>query len=213
MPSKLREQADKEKRLKTKNNLLISAIDVFIEKGYHKTKISDIVAKAEVGQGTFYRNFKSKREVFEEILKKMIEELISEFSEGFLNINDMPHSFEDYKKSSMSAFVKIIPIIKKNKKTMILFFRDAPTIDNEFKQEIDDIFEQFSSLAKHYLDHAIEQKFIRECNTGIVSNSIVGIGIYHIKNWLYGKYSDLEIKDIIVEANNLIFLGIYTPSD
>ncbi len=212
MPSEKRKKLDEEKKLKTRNNLINSAIEVFMKKGYHQTNISDIVAFANVGQGTFYRNFKSKREVFEEILKKMIDELISEFSEGDLNIKDMPSSFKDYKEKSIKAFLKIIPIIKKNKTTVVLFFRDAPTIDKDFESEINDIFEQFSLLAKYYLDHAVKNKFIRECNTRLVSESIVGMGIQHIKNWLSGKYSDSEIENIIIEANNLIFLGIISPS-
>lgn len=212
MPSEKRKKLDEEKKIKTKNNLINSAIEIFIKKGYHQTNISDIVAFANLGQGTFYRNFSSKREIFEEILKKMIEELIFEFSDGSLKINEMPISFDEYKDKSIKAFLKIIPIIKKNKKVVILFFRDAPTIDKEFEQEINDIFEQFSSIAQHYLNHAIKQKFIRTCNSRLVAESIVGMGIQHIKNWLHDKYSDFEIEKVVIEANNLIFLGLLTPS-
>ncbi|OES44967.1 TetR/AcrR family transcriptional regulator [Domibacillus iocasae] len=47
--------------------LLKIAADEFAENGYHETKISDIVKKAEVTQPTFYLYFKSKRAVFEEL--------------------------------------------------------------------------------------------------------------------------------------------------
>ena len=187
--------------------MLNAAIEVFTELGYHKCNISDIVSQAQVGQGTFYRNFKSKREIFEVLLQKTIEELISEFSEGMLNMNNMPSSFKEYREMSISAFLKAAPIIERNKKVVILFFRDAATIDREFEQEVDDIFERFAELAKHYLDHAIEQGFARPCNTHVVSLSIVGMGTQLLKDWIYGKYDDLNIEDIIVEVNDLVFLG------
>jgi AcrR family transcriptional regulator len=212
MISEKRKQVDEEKKMKTKNNLLRAAIDIFVDKGYHKTNISDIVAKAEVGQGTFYRNFNSKREIFENILKILIGELLSEFSEGVLNVNNMPSSFEEYKKMSTEASIRAVPIIKRNKDIMILFFRDAPTIDKEFEQEVNDILEQFLVLGELYLKHAIKEGFARKCNTRIVAESIVGIATSLLKSWLYGNYKDSEVEDIVVEINNFVFLGVSSLS-
>lgn len=47
--------------------LLRIAADEFAEHGYHKTKISMIVRKANVTQPTFYLYFKSKEAIFEEL--------------------------------------------------------------------------------------------------------------------------------------------------
>ena len=53
-----------------KQKLLVNAaIDMFYEKGFQNTRVSDIVAKAGVAQGTFYLYFKSKDEVFIHICK------------------------------------------------------------------------------------------------------------------------------------------------
>ncbi|WP_050183317.1 TetR/AcrR family transcriptional regulator [Domibacillus robiginosus] len=47
--------------------LLRIAADEFAEHGYHETKISTIVRKANVTQPTFYLYFKSKEAIFEEL--------------------------------------------------------------------------------------------------------------------------------------------------
>ena len=47
--------------------LLQIAADEFAEHGYHETKISTIVRKANVTQPTFYLYFKSKEAIFEEL--------------------------------------------------------------------------------------------------------------------------------------------------
>ncbi len=208
MPSKLRKQADIEKKQKTKKNLLDSAIKVFLLKGYHKTKISDIVTKAEVGQGTFYRYFNSKREIFEELLKELTEEIVLEFSSGNLNMKITPKTFTEYMDMSKAAFLQLVPIIDRNKDSVQLFLRDASTIDQDFEDEINEIFDQFVLLAKYYLDNAIENNFIRKCDTKIVAELIIGIVIHTLKNWLNNKYNNLHIEELVIESIKLVFLGL-----
>jgi AcrR family transcriptional regulator len=43
--------------------LLASARDVFIDRGYHNTRVDDLVAAAGISHGTFYRYFRNKDEL------------------------------------------------------------------------------------------------------------------------------------------------------
>src|SRR5262249_12031418 len=43
--------------------LVVAAFGVFVERGYHNTRIDDLVAAAEVSRGAFYRYFRSKEEL------------------------------------------------------------------------------------------------------------------------------------------------------
>ncbi len=58
-----------------KTELIEAAKDVMFEKSYTRTKISDIVAKAGVAQGTFYLYFKSKEELLVEISRQIVDDL------------------------------------------------------------------------------------------------------------------------------------------
>ena len=51
-----------------KNNLVLSALKVFCQKGYDGTTVDDIVKKAKCSHGLFYYYFKNKKELFNEIL-------------------------------------------------------------------------------------------------------------------------------------------------
>ncbi len=68
----------KEKQSKsdiTRENLANAAREVFLEKGYHRTKVVDIIERAGCGHGTFYDYFKSKDEALMAILGELIREL------------------------------------------------------------------------------------------------------------------------------------------
>ncbi|RJX32476.1 MAG: TetR/AcrR family transcriptional regulator [Desulfarculus sp.] len=51
-----------------RGEILKAAAQVFSEKGYYKTRISDIAARAKMGHGTVYRFFPSKRVLATEVV-------------------------------------------------------------------------------------------------------------------------------------------------
>lgn len=78
----------KEKR---KNDIINSAIGIFMEKGYHDTKIEEIAKEVGIGKGTVYEYFSNKKELFEEVCIQFINDVLNEFDriidkeEGFKN--------------------------------------------------------------------------------------------------------------------------------
>ncbi|WP_456423539.1 TetR/AcrR family transcriptional regulator [Thermococcus sp.] len=52
---------------KTRERLIESAMELFAKKGFDKTTVDEIVAKAGVAKGTFYLYFKSKDDLIKEL--------------------------------------------------------------------------------------------------------------------------------------------------
>lgn len=66
------------KIIPSKQRLLTAAIEVFFEKGYTAARVSDVVARADVAQGTFCLHFKSKESAFVALVEMFFEELLAE---------------------------------------------------------------------------------------------------------------------------------------
>ena len=62
--------------LRTRQQLIDAAAACFAEYGYTSTRISDIVYRAGVSQGNFYRHFTSKDEIFLEALRPGLDSLV-----------------------------------------------------------------------------------------------------------------------------------------
>ena len=58
-----------------RRELLDAARELFVEKGYEETSVSDIVGRVDVAQGTFYLYFRSKQEILIAILRELLEHL------------------------------------------------------------------------------------------------------------------------------------------
>lgn len=52
-----------------KKQIALSGLKVFCQKGYDGTTVDDIVKKAKCSHGLFYHYFKSKKEIFDEVLR------------------------------------------------------------------------------------------------------------------------------------------------
>ena len=68
------------RREKTRLDLLAAAERIIAAKGYHQTRIADIATEADVGLGTFYLHFKTKNEIFIELIETGAAELRAEIN-------------------------------------------------------------------------------------------------------------------------------------
>jgi AcrR family transcriptional regulator len=61
--------------METLDRICIAAEELFSEKGYYDTGITDIVSRAGIAQGTFYIYFNDKKSVFVYLIRKLGSEL------------------------------------------------------------------------------------------------------------------------------------------
>lgn len=58
--------------------LLESALSIFSAKGYHSTRVSDIVQNSNLSQGTFYLYFTSKEDIFIRLVEAFLTDIVAE---------------------------------------------------------------------------------------------------------------------------------------
>ena len=95
-----------------RNEIIDIAEELFLEKGYEQTAVSDIVKKVGVAQGTFYYYFKSKDDVLNSVIDRHIEAIRAGL-EAIAAIDDL---------SAMEKIVKFSTFLSKfNKDRKNLF--------------------------------------------------------------------------------------------
>ncbi len=150
---------------RSKQLLLEKALELFSEKGYHDTKISDIVKAANVTQPTFYLYFESKDSLyndlnkrfqrgFDEIMSIQLEE-VEEGLEGFVR---------ELKQKIHMLFVYIIENLKLAK---IGLFESEQSLEVKSR-----LTQQFTHLINRYDCTCVLQSYCVDIN--IVVDSFVG---------------------------------------
>ena len=210
MTTELRKQNDEERRMRTRSRLLDSAAFVFARAGFHRTLVSEIVSKAGVGQGTFYRNFASKREVFEALYDRLVATLLAEFGP----MSDRPPmSLSEYREASRSVIRRMASTVEHNRELVLLLMRQAPSVDAEFEHKVQDTYDRFAQMAQYYLDHAIAQGFARPCRSSLVAQALVGIALRTVDLWLGDRLPVESVEDAIEDLVNFAFIGIQKETD
>jgi len=128
-----------------KQRLLVNAaIDLFYEKGFQNTRVSDIVGKAGVAQGTFYLYFKSKDDVFLHICKEftslfsnMLEESRELFAgASYTEVHGNVHSFTR----------ELIALFTANGKMAKILFFEGGSYGGKFRDVYEGIYTEFINI-------------------------------------------------------------------
>ncbi|HWL25204.1 MAG TPA: TetR/AcrR family transcriptional regulator [Ureibacillus sp.] len=70
-----------EQREKQREKVLLGALECFSSKGFDSAKIDDIVHESGVSKGSIYKLFKSKEEIYIQLIQQNAEELIEQIEE------------------------------------------------------------------------------------------------------------------------------------
>lgn len=79
-------------RRKRKRDLADAAVAVFLEKGIDATTVDDIVARARVAKGSFYRYHESKEALVEEIFAPLSKAVLRVFADAHRALNTLRRS-------------------------------------------------------------------------------------------------------------------------
>jgi AcrR family transcriptional regulator len=203
----LRAEKDRERRKRTRRALLDAAERVFTRVGYHHTRVSEIVAEAGCGQGTFYRHFETRREVFVTLFDGLVEALVGDFR-GMSA--PAPSSLEEYRDASLAALRRMLVTLQDHRAIALLFLREGPSIDPEIEARLDGVYDRFAGIAAFYLEHAIALGFARPCDAQLVGQALVGIGLRLLQGWLRSPPDEAErsrTEEGIREVVDLAFFG------
>lgn len=155
-------------RKERKESMLRCAKELFSQQGYYQTSVSDIIQRAGVARGTFYLYFQSKRDAFDTILDRLVEEL----GEIMKPIDlDSPIPPLEQLRNILRSIVIIA--LEDPDMPQILLSR-AVGLDGEFDKKLRGFYEAVQGKVEAALQHGIELGLVRKCNTQVTARCILG---------------------------------------
>ncbi len=154
------------KKVISKEELKEIGEKIFSEKGYFLTKVSDIVKKAGVSQGTFYLNYDSKKELFLDILKDFNNSIIKVLDDNSLkNLNP--------KEALVLSQKLLFSFFMENKRTTSLIYREG-YVEKDFSDILENIHKILTDRRSNYLKDVFGDKISSE-EREIISYMLGGI--------------------------------------
>ncbi len=132
--------------------ILDTAARLFAERGFNNTPTSLLAKEAGVAEGTIFRHFRTKDDIFLTLINNVKNQLISDI-EKYLEVRGPENALEKLESVIKSFYV----FVKKNNMEFCLIFRDAPT---RYGQRNDDVFlniKEIYTYVTNYMKDAIDE--------------------------------------------------------
>ncbi|MGM9967436.1 MAG: TetR/AcrR family transcriptional regulator [Rummeliibacillus sp.] len=200
------------RRHEREQQLIKIALELFATVGYENTKISDIVAKANVSQGTFYWYFKSKEAIAEKVIEDGRKRILKAIAIGYRNSKA---SVQESAVSTSYLFEQIFQFAEENPYLIHILLKGVHTQPllqqkvDEIKSEMEIAFANNIERAKQLdmLNHSVDSKlqavFIMSLLEGVLSR------------WLFSEqsenhpFTDYSLQEIIERTVHFEFFGIF----
>ena len=112
-----------------RQRIILAAMSVFSRKGFHKAKVEEIAEEADIGKGTVYEYFASKKELFQEMLVYVNDHYQEKAA---LKLNQV-ESFHD---GLHKLFAFAVQITREHKEMALILISDHPLFDEDFHEII-----------------------------------------------------------------------------
>jgi len=182
-----------ERRLaETRHEIVQAAAEVFVERGYHATRLSDIAERAGVGQGTLYRHFKDKREILDSVVARAVSRLQSTFEDE--NAPAMIGNLSEYRLRADDIATRLFETFAVESESLKFLVRELPAIDDEAAAVVFGIADQVQQLFQKYYRTGIERGFFRaDLDIEAASTAVLGMGVSGA--WMIARHpDDVELR-------------------
>ena len=196
----------KQRPKNTKQKILLAGRRIFAEKGYHQTRIQDLLKAAGVSPGAFYNYFSNKEELFLELVREAgeaLRESVHEIRVKGIKVGNQDELFLVLIDSIRYFF----EFVDKNRPGLLILFREQQTSNPIIMDTLSLIISEIHRDLKKDIQSGINIGMISVSDPGIaawgVLSAISGVTIAYLNN------PRIERDRLIRTLAELILLGLF----
>ena len=188
--------SSKNKKIDRRAELLKIAREIFAEKGFEATTISEIVARAGVAQGTFYWYFPSKNSLMVALAKEMRHQIKRTLLNSYSQSEDLQTMIE---KSVTGAFR-----IMEQYRDVLTIIRFSATHWLGTPSDRERVFSSYYSLIAEMINREQAKGVITDdINGNVMAVLIVGT-VYYAAEECYVYNSTIPVETFIAQCTHYI---------
>lgn len=155
-------------REERKRQIKDAALEVFLKKGFQQARIQDITSEAGVSVGTFYIYYKTKRELFLDVVDEMTASTVGALEEAVRNDSDVLRSAITSAQHYMDNYPFFAGIINQFRGMMA---SGEPSAKRKFVA----LHNKLADPIADQVRNATKKRLIREVDPELLASAIMGI--------------------------------------
>ena len=200
-----------EKKLKRRPDIreviVDAARELFSKKGYHNTQVTDLIRFVGMSANTFYAYFKDKKELFEEVATRSLDDLRITLKE--MRETNAPDDIRERLEKMSETYNTLFEFMEKNPQQMLLIIRGGFGVDEKLDN---DIWRYYSYFATDLAEDFKKWKrlgFVDGFDPLILGHIVQGMTIQVAHSYLVEKkFSRKKAIEHLIQVNRAL-LSIY----
>jgi AcrR family transcriptional regulator len=199
---------------KRRQQIIETAKNMFITKGFQSTHIGQVCDELDIARGTVYQYFSNKKEILYGILDNVVESVeeimdpddLKEFLEKKPDHNTMI-KFIDDRISSCIGIISDEPIIIR------LIFRDITGIDEDVSEKVAEFIDRIITIIAKEIEILCKNKIFKDNIEPEVASATLFGGVIMTVFQYINKNKNYMDKKIPNSMSILYILGVYNHND
>jgi AcrR family transcriptional regulator len=167
-----------EKAKATRERILEAAASVFANKGYHETRVDDIVVESETSKGSVYFHFPGKQQIFLALVDQFADVLQNKLTGAIAGEQDGVRRVDAALTITLETFGRYRGLAK-------ILLIQAVGLGAVFEEKRLEIHERFALLVKTHLDQAVQEGDIPPLDTVVAAYAWMGAINEIVIRWVH----------------------------
>jgi len=183
-----------------KQQIIDTAKEMFMEKGFQSTHIGQICEKLEIARGTVYQYFSNKKEILYAILDSVnenVEDILDQDDlNAFLDKNPEKNSIKEFVSNRIANVISVMmdePIVIK------LIFKEIAGIDSEVTKNVNVAIESVRNNVAREVEEIKARGIFKEVIDSKITSTLL-IGGVMLVVYEYGKRNLNILDDTVIGA-------------
>jgi len=187
-----------------RDEIIDAAAHVFGEKGYHEAGIADIAARLGVGHGTFYRYFKSKRDIANTAFDRAVELVAATMLDEDPGVSA---TLDEYRAQVGRILGRLLDLFDEQPAMMRFFQRQMLDVER-----LGAALDGFAAYTAMFIQNGVDRGFLRPAiDVRLAAQSLVAV-LFDITRRAAAEPFDAQTKQALLSnAVDLMFFGLAQP--
>jgi AcrR family transcriptional regulator len=179
------------------------ALELFAERGYHGTQISDLIEGAQIARGTFYLYFRNKREIFDELLDDLLRTI-----DGCIRGIEVGEGAEPVHDQMRGNLTRVLETVAANRAIARILLRAAVGLDPDVDRKVDDFHRQVTNRISEGISEGMEKGIVRPCDPHVVGVAILGMIKEVVYQYLVASDGEPDWDQVTAEVLAVVTLSV-----
>lgn len=188
--------------------ILEAAREVFCEKGFEKTAVSEIAARIGIVEGTIYKYFDTKRELLLKVLENWYEEMFGDYSRELAAVAGTRERLR-------LLIWRHLCTVRDEPQLCRLMFREVRSGKDYHSTSIYAMNRRYTQLLMHVITQGMAAGELRDdINPALLRDMVYGGIEHHVWAWMNGHADKPLAVDLLTEQiSAALWAGVATHKD